>query len=47
MNPIAIVAAVSAALNLVEQLLPTVRELFAAGEISIEQQAELLARNQK
>ena len=44
MNPIAILAATNAALSLAEQLLPLIDQLSAKGEVSAEQQAELLAK---
>lgn len=44
MNPVAILAATNAALSLAEKLLPLIDQLAAKGEVTPEQQAELLAR---
>jgi hypothetical protein len=44
MDPITAIAAVSAALSLVESLIPKIAEWTKQGDISPEQQAELLAK---
>lgn len=44
MNPLAILATANAALSLLEQLLPLIDGLAAKGEVTPEQQAELLAK---
>lgn len=44
MNPILVLGTVNGLLNLLDQLLPVVREQVAKGEISVEQQTALLAR---
>lgn len=44
MNPITVIAAVNAGLALVEALLPLIRQMKLDGQISEQQQQELLAR---
>jgi hypothetical protein len=44
METTAILAAVNAALDITTQLLPLINQLAAKGEVTPEQQAELLAR---
>lgn len=44
MNPALILGGVNAALSLLEQFTPVMREMVAKGEISVEQQSVVLAR---
>jgi hypothetical protein len=44
MDPITTIAAVNAAITLAETLIPRVQELFRKGEITAEQQQEVLRR---
>lgn len=44
MNPAIIIAAIEGALTLIEKLSPLVRQMFQAGEITVEQQAALSER---
>lgn len=44
MDPITILSLASAGLSIVEQLAPKIQQLFASGEITPQQQADLMAR---
>lgn len=44
MSPLVIIAAANAALSLVETLIPKIQEWVQTGEITADQQADLLAR---
>jgi len=44
MDPISILAAISASIDIAEKLLPLVSQLKADGQITADQQADILAR---
>lgn len=44
MDPITIIAAANGGIQLVEALLPLIQQLAQKGDISVDQQAQLLAR---
>ncbi len=44
MDPITIIAAANAAMSLMEALVPQIRNLVSRGEITVEQQQELLKK---